>query len=500
MTQTPSTHFDLIIVGTGSGNSIPGDEFDGLRIAIVEEGRFGGTCLNAGCIPTKMFVYAADTARDVAQAHRVDVHTSPAHVDWAGLRSRVFDERIDPIARGGEAYRTGNDTPNITVFKGRARFTGPLQLLVTDGAGGDAHSITGDTIVLATGSRPRIPAAIAESGAPYVTSDDVMRLEERPESIVIVGAGIVAVEFASVFSAMGTRVTVVDRGQQLLKRMDATLVARFNESADATWTTRHGVSVTAVEDLGAGSPEAAEGTDASSGSPVGTSASRPAVRVHLSDGSCVQAERLLVAAGRVNNSDRLNTAAAGIELTEDGRILTDDYGRATAPGVWALGDASNEFQLKHVANAEARAIAHNLRHPEDLRQLPHTVVPSAIFTHPHIATVGLTEEQARGTGRPITVGLQEYGDVAYGWAMNDHTGLCKIIADAATGEILGGHIMGPQATTLIQTIVTAMAFHIDAHSLARGQYWPHPALTEVVENALLQLDLQPGALRHRNPS
>ena len=179
---------------------------------------------------------------------------------------------------------------------------------------------------------------------------------------------------------------------------------------------------------------------------------------------------------------------SGIEMHEDGRIKVDEFGRTTCQGVWALGDISSPYMLKHVANAEQRAVQHNLLHPEDLQPMPHEHVPAAIFTHPQIATVGLTEAQAREEGYDVTVKVQNFGDVAYGWAMEDSTGICKLVADRATGKLLGAHIMGPQASTLIQQLITAMSYDLDMREFARSQYWIHPALPEVVENAVLGLE------------
>ena len=162
-------------------------------------------------------------------------------------------------------------------------------------------------------------------------------------------------------------------------------------------------------------------------------------------------------------------------------------------GLWALGDVSSPHQLKHVANAEARVVSHNVVHPDDQRSTDHRFVPAAVFTEPQIASVGMTERAARAwaerTGHEITVKVQDFGDVAYGWAMEDHVGLCKLIADSGTGELLGAHLIGREASNLIQPLVQGMAFGLRVHEMARGQYWIHPALAEVVENALLGLDV-----------
>ncbi|MEK0372633.1 mycothione reductase [Corynebacterium mastitidis] len=459
----PTKHYDLIVIGTGSGNSLP-PEFDDLSIALVEEARFGGTCLNVGCIPTKMYVYAADLALATRHASALGVDAQVNSVDWPGIVSRVFDRRIDPIARGGEEYRRGPKTPNIDVYDRHAVFVGERTLRT--GRGDEEAVISADNVVIAAGSRPMIPGVIAESGVPYQTNETIMRLPEQPESLIIVGGGYIAMEFAHVFDALGTKVTVINRSDALLRHLDEEISQRFTQLASERYDVRFNAEIASL-----------------TREPGGT------IAASLSDGSTVRATHLLVATGRVPNGDRLEAQTGGVAVTK-GRVEVDEYGRSTtAPGVWALGDVSSPYLLKHVANAEARAVWHNLLHPEDLRPLPHRHVPAAVFTHPQIATVGMTEKEARESGADVTVKVQKYADVAYGWAMEDTTGVVKLVADRATGRLLGAHLMGPQASTLIQQIVTLMAFDIDARDAARGEYWIHPALPEVVENALLGLDL-----------
>ena len=458
-------HYDLVIIGTGSANSIPDENFANKSIAIIEKGRFGGTCLNVGCIPTKMYVYAADIALAARESQHLGIHGEVTKVDWNSIVERVFANRIDLIARGGEEYRRGDECPNIDVYAGHATFNGPKSLTVA-GAGADGSDcvVTGDEIVVATGSRPMIPGPIAKSGARFYTNEDIMRLDTQPTSMIIVGAGFIAMEFAHVFHGLGTDVTVAVRGQELLKHLDQDIKSRFNQAMTDAVDVRFGLNISEVEDTEHG------------------------VRVTYDDGSTQEADVLLVATGRVPNGDQMNLDAAGIERREDGRVKVDDYGRTTADGVWALGDVSSPYMLKHVANAETRVLKHNMLHPEDLRPMPHDHVPSAIFTHPQIATVGMTEDEAREAGFDITVKVQNYGDVAYGWAMNDSQGVAKLIADRNTGRLLGAHYFGEQASTLIQQMVQVMAFDQDVREVATQQYWIHPALPEVTENALLGLE------------
>jgi mycothione reductase len=448
-------HFDLIVVGSGSGNSLVTRELADWQIAIVEEGVFGGTCLNVGCIPTKMFVYPADLVRTAHEWDRLDIHGPVPRADWPDIRDRVFG-RIDPISAGGREYRKSG-SPNVTLYEAHAEFTGPRTLLLSTG-----ETLTADHIVLATGSRATVPDAVADSGVRFHTSDTVMRLDDLPERLVVLGGGYIAAEFAHVFSSFGVHTTVVAR-TGLLRGLDRQVAARFTDLVRDRWNLRTGVHAAAARHDG------------------------DEVVVELSDGTAVTGDVLLVATGRVPNGDRLNLAAAGVDAYPSGRIKVDEYQRTSAPGVWALGDASSAYLLKHVANHEQRTVAHNLAHPDDLVASDHRFVPAAVFTHPQLAYVGLTEEQAVAAGRDYVSAVEEYGGTAYGWAMEDTTSVCKVLADRRTGQLIGAHIMGEQAATLIQPLIQAMSFGLPAREMARRQYWIHPALSEVVENALLGL-------------
>jgi mycothione reductase len=461
------THFDLAIIGTGSGNSILDERYTDKKIAVCEQGTFGGTCLNVGCIPTKMFVYAAEIAQKAREAARFGIDAHVDGVRWPDIVSRVFG-RIDPLSAGGENYR--RSSPNVTVFDTHTRF-GPVRpdgrySLRTDG--GD--EFTADQVVIAAGSRAMVPAAIAESGVDYHTSNTIMRIGELPEQLVIVGGGYVAAEFADIFGALGSRVCIVIRGSTMLKNLDDDISMRFTDIAAKKWEIHSHREVVGARQSGSG------------------------ITLRLSDGSTLHTDTLLIATGRAPNGDLLEAEHAGVKVA-NGRVVVDEFQRTTAKGVFALGDVSSQYQLKHVANHEARVVRHNLLQDWDdtdnLMPSDHRYVPSAVFTDPQIATVGLTENEARAQGYKIRVKVQDYADVAYGWAMEDTTGIAKIIVEDSTGLLLGAHLMGHQASSLIQPLVQAMSFGLHAQDMARGQYWIHPALPEVIENALLALCGEP---------
>ena len=219
-------HFDIAIIGTGSGNSILDERYADKRVAICEQGVFGGTCLNVGCIPTKMFVYSADVAQTARDSARYGVDAHVDGVRWSDIVSRVFG-RIDPIALGGENYR--RSSPNVEVFASHTRFRPPLPdgryRLRTD----DGDEFTADQVVIAAGSRAVVPDAIAECGVPYHTSDTIMRIADAPDHLIIVGGGFVACEFAHIFSSLGSRVTLLIRGSTLLRGHDDDITMRFTD-------------------------------------------------------------------------------------------------------------------------------------------------------------------------------------------------------------------------------------------------------------------------------
>lgn len=461
--MTTAEHYDLVIIGSGSGNSVPDEDLADWRIAMVEQGVFGGTCLNRGCIPSKMFVYAADVALKTRNAGRYGIDAELHGADWDAIRDRVFG-RIDPIAAGGKAYRGG--LPNTDLYEDQARFVGLRELQV------GATRITADRIVLAAGSRPRIPDVPGIHDVPHVTSDTVMRLPERPERLVIVGGGFIGVEMGHVFDALGTDVTIVTRGPTLLTAEDDEISAAITAAYRAR-------GITVVTDATA---DRFHGTD-----------DDPVVLTATVDGEEVEvaADLLLVATGRVANDDRLDLATGGIEVGPDGRPLVDDHQRTSVDGVWALGDLSSQHWLKHVANAEARTVAHNIRNPDD--QVPTHLpnVPSAVFGNPQVASVGVRERDLVAADEPYLVARRDYGGTAYGWAMEDTTSFVKVLVDPSTRLLLGVHGIGPDVSLVLQPLFQAMALGNTVDEVARGVVYPHPALSEVVENVLLDVPSSP---------
>lgn len=456
--------FDLIIIGSGSGNHIP-EFLNDWRIAMVERDVFGGTCLNKGCIPSKMFVLPADRAVEAAEAQSIGVDITVNGADWVAIRDRIFG-RIDPITEGGREYRAER-CENVTLIEG----TGQFVRSAVDGMHSvdvDGRVISAPHVLVAVGSRPMTPPISGVFECGFHTSDSIMRLEQLPKRLGVIGGGYIAAEMGHVFSGLGSEVTLFNRSATMLSRHDADVATAFTKEFGKRVSLHLGHLPSKVERI----PEG--------------------IAVHC-DGEVVVVDELLLATGREPNSDLLKCDIVGLATHSHGTLSVDEHMRTNIPGIWAIGDVANEYQLKHVANAEVEVAFWNVAHPEDLRVVTQRHVPAAVFSHPQIASVGITENDAVASNRDVLVGRRDYAGTAYGWALGDGPGFAKVIVDRESDLILGAHVMGPQAATLIQPIVQAMQFSQTATQVAREVYYIHPALTEVIENALLD------ALGQRSP-
>ena len=449
--------FDLMIVGAGSGNTIPGPDHAGWRIAIIEKDAFGGTCLNRGCIPSKMLIHAADVAETIHTAAAFGITARIERLDWDRLTGRVW-QRLDPLATAGEQWR--QTQPNTTVFKGEARFIGDKTLEV------NGQHLTAPRVILAAGSRPAIPAIPGLEQVVYHTSDTVMRLPRQPPRMAILGGGYIGAELGHFFGALGTEITLIHRGDRLLPREDEEIGQRFTDLYARRFTVFLHTQVQRVRQQ------------------ADTITLDLPVAGRLQQVTC---DVLLLAVGRIPNSDLLDVARAGIAVDAQGRVVTNAYHETNVPGIWALGDITSPHQLKHAANAEARTVAYNVAHPTTPRRSNDFAMPHAVFASPQVASVGLTEQQAQAQGVPYVVGKRAYSATAYGWAIEDTESFVKLLAHADTRQVLGAHIIGPHAALLLQPLVNAMRFGETVDQLAHDTFYIHPALTEVVEQALLEI-------------
>ncbi|MDQ3691357.1 MAG: mycothione reductase [Chloroflexota bacterium] len=450
--------FDLIVIGAGSGLEVSAAAAQReWRVAVIEEGPFGGTCLNRGCIPSKMLVHVADVARTIADAERFGIHATIQRIDWPAIVERTFAEIDHDAANILEGNRRAE---NITVFEGAARFTGHKQVEV------DGRQLAADTIVIAAGTRPWVPEISGLTAGTYETTDTVMRLAELPPRLAILGGGFIGAELGHVFGSLGSQITIVTRGPAMVRDEDRDISRRMTEAYARRFAVRLSSEVRSVSRHGGGLTLQ-----------VGPSGDPAAP-----DSEPVECDALLVAVGRTSNADRLDVAATGVETDERGFVRTDEFMRTNVDGVWALGDIVGRWQLKHNANLEAAHVANNILNPEQLAAVEYHAMPAAIFGSPQIGSVGITEQAAEEKGIAYAVASQPYDETAYGQSIEDHDGFVKVLADPASGEILGCHVIGHEASVLVQEAVNVMRFRLPIDVIAQSIYI-HPALPEVMQAA-----------------
>ena len=446
--------FDMVVIGSGSGLEVSAEAAElGLAVAIVEEGPFGGTCLNRGCIPSKMLIHCADVVETVRGAHRFGIQAGVESVDWEFIMRRAADE-VDSDAR---AIEEGNrQAPNVTVLKGRGRFVGEKTLEV------NGDRVRAETVVIAAGTRPRVPEISGISDVPFVTSDEALRLPTQPRRLTIVGGGFIAAEMAHFFGTLGTEITIVQRGPLLVQQEDRDISQRFTEVYQ-----RRGFNlllnsqVSSVQRRG------------------------DTILVGVSqDGTerTIESDALLLASGRVSNTDLLDVGRAGVDVDERGFIKVDEHLQTGVPGIWALGDIVGKNLLKHSSNLEAAYLAYNIFNPEARVAIDYHAMPHAIFASPQVGGVGLTEQQAVDRGVKYTAATYVYSDTAYGSSIKDTDGFVKVLADPESREIVGCHIIGTDASVLIQEATNAMRLRQTTDAITQAVY-VHPALQEVVQRA-----------------
>ncbi len=451
--------YDVIIIGSGAGAGLVNSALEHNKTAaLVDKGPVGGTCLNVGCIPTKLLVYPADRIMEIREAKKFGITAVLRDVDFKAIMDRMrgtIKKSHDHIQK---ALETAED---FDFYFGEAHFTGDYTLDV------NGQTIKGKTIFIVSGARPLIPGIKGLEDVPYLTNENALQLTERPESMIIIGGGYIAAEFAHFFEAVGTKVTILQRNQRLVPEEEPEL-AKLLQTALSRRMTIH-TNTEAVE---------VRGTNAG-----------VTVIARERDGKTMElsAQMLLIAAGRRSNADLLQVEKTGVKTNERGYIVVDDYFETTKTNIWSFGDAIGKKMFRHSANEEAELAWHNAIHGKKSR-INYLTVPHAVFSYPEIASVGLTEEQAiRLMGKKeLLVGKAMYTDVARGEAMMEREAFAKAVVLRKSGKILGFHIIGPQASILIQEVVNAMAADGNLWSVAKGMHI-HPALSEVVMKALGRL-------------
>lgn len=453
--------YDLIVIGSGAGMIIAsrGTRAE-MKVALVDSGPLGGTCLNNGCIPSKVLIYPADAIRALEDARAVGVKAKIEEIDFELIMRRMHAV-VEEGRRGMERSIRANQ--NLDWYRGWGEFVGDLEIRVGE------ETITAPKIFIGSGARASVPPIPGLAEAGFLDNVSVMELARLPESLIILGGGYIGCEYGHFFSAVGTEVTIIGRSRRLLEREE---------------------------------PEISEVVERSLGEHVRLRTGHEAVRVELKGGEKLvsardlesgevrefAAEEVMVALGRRSNSDLLKPERSGVQLDRRGWIVVDDYLETTRPGIWAFGDAIGKDMFRHAANREARIAWNNaFGDRNEKRKVDRHAVPHAVFTYPQVGAVGMTEKEAKAAGYRVQVGRARYGDVTKGYAMAEEESLAKVVVDRETGRILGCQIAGSEAPELVQQVVYLMNAGDETRGPVARSMVIHPALSEVVARAFANL-------------
>ncbi|MDY6778033.1 MAG: dihydrolipoyl dehydrogenase [Candidatus Nanohaloarchaea archaeon] len=449
--------FDAIVVGSGSGLDVASALTNrGWEVAVIEPGPLGGTCLNRGCIPSKMLIHRADVVETIERSEEFHIDAAVSDIAFEKIVSEVNEE----VGSDAEQIRKGvKASDNHTLYESEAQFVDEKVLEVDD------ERITAETIVVAAGSRPIIPPIEGIEDVDYLTSKEALKLEDRPDSMIIIGGGYIATELAHFYEKMGTDITVLEMRDSLIPREDEDIASRFTEIAEEKWDVNVGMKA----------------------SEVGEQDGTVTVRAEDEDGNEheFEADELLVAAGRRPNTDTLQVGKGNIETDDRGFVETDETLATSVDGVYALGDIAGNFMFKHSANLEAQYVFRNIVTDREFEP-DFTAMPHAIFSSPQVAGVGKTEQELREADADYLSASYAYENTGMGMALKAD-GFVKVLAEPESGEILGCHILGPEASTLIHEVLVAMRQGDGTIDDILDTIHIHPALNEVVQRAFRQV-------------
>jgi len=453
--------YDIVVIGSGAGSIIMEEALNhNFSAALIDRGPIGGTCLNLGCIPSKMLIYPADCIRDIQTADRLGVHAKIIKIDFPKIMKRMRQF----VSRDRESLHNSlKRVKALDLYEENAFFI-------------DKHTIKagktvikGDKIVIAAGASPLIPGINGLDKTGFLTNKSVLQLSRKPESLIIIGGGYIAAEYGHFFSAMGTRVTIIGRDHRLVNgeepEISRLLEKKLSERMHVLTST--------------------EAIAADSGKGRCTVTTR-----NLKNGRETEysAEKIMVAAGRASNAPGLKVNQTGVDTDASGYIVTNAYMETSQKNIWAVGDNNGKAMFRHAANYEAMLVGERIFHNAKIR-MDYNVVPHAVFSYPEIASVGMTQSRAIDAfgADKVMVGYSRYNDTARGAAMMETEGFAKAIVEKETGVILGFHVIGPHASILIQEVVNVILSENGLNQLMSSMHI-HPALTEVVQGVFANLE------------
>jgi dihydrolipoamide dehydrogenase len=447
-------NFDTIIIGSGSGLDVAASlAQQGKRVAIIERSRMGGTCLNRGCIPSKLLIHSADIVETIRNAHLFGINVEKFSIDYTKIISRVNSFVMD----NSEKIRreiVKLDSPKL--FPSECSFVGAKTLELKN----SKQQLTAKKILISAGSRPAVPPIEGLCDSGYITSNEALSLEAQPKILTILGGGYIACELAHFFGTMGTEINIVTNKKRLLNKEDTDISNKITEIFARKYNLFLNCNTTSVH------------RNKNTINLVTTNSSGENINI--------QSDHLLVAVGRIPNSDSLNLSFTNVKTTGEGYILTNKYLETNVKGIFALGDIVGRFKFKHSANLEANYAYHNIMNPDQMVPVDYEAMPHAIFSSPQVAGVGYTEQQLKLRNIEYIKSTHKYINTAMGKAIEDEDGFVKFLVDKKDKTILGCHILGTDASVLIHEVIPVMKTESPTiHPIVRAVH-VHPALSEVI--------------------
>jgi dihydrolipoamide dehydrogenase len=450
----PESHFDVVVIGTGPGGYVAAIRAAqlGLKTAVVERDELGGTCLNWGCIPTKAWIVTAHLYEQIRRAKEFGIEVGEPKIRWDWLVDRK-NKVVKQLTGGVKTLLTGRQ---VEIFRGSARLVSANKIQVTT-PGAANTEITTDHVILATGASASMPPGFALDGERVITSKEALDLSHQPKRVAVLGGGVVGCEFACFFAALGTQVTLIEMLPRLVPAEDDEIAQALEREMKKQKIALHlNAKVEGMKD------------------------SNGAIALALAGGKSVEADTVLVATGRRPFSADLGLEALGAARGDRGKIVVNDRLQTSVKNVYAIGDVTDIKQLAHFASAQGKAAAETIA--GHAAQTNWRAVPAATFTSPEIASVGLTEREARAEGRQLKIGRFPFRAHGRNIADAETAGFVKLIGDAKTDQVLGAHIIGAKASEIIHECSLAIAADLNLHDLAQAIH-AHPTVTETIGEA-----------------
>ena len=462
--KTFMREFDAIIIGSGQGGNPLAKKLAeaGLKTALIEKDKIGGTCINYGCTPTKTMIASAKTAYTISKAAKLGIKSSLPEPDIQAILRRKT--QVVESFRGGTAGGL-NKTKNLEVISGTAAFTGTKQIEVTN-ADGSRENLTAARIFINAGTHPSVPDIEGIQNSGYVTSAGIMELKEIPEHLFIIGGSYIALEFGQMYRRFGSRVTIIERQDHVLAKEDEDITAEVQSFMKA-----EGIGI-----LLNASVVKVEKDQSGLSLTISISGSEKTIK----------GSHLLVAAGRAANTEDLNLASAGVETDKKGYIRVNEFLETSAEGIYAIGDIKGGPKFTHVAYNDHLILAENIL-KNGRESTKHRLIPYCMFTDPQMGRIGLSEKEAREQGFSIKVATLAMSKVARAIETGDERGLMKAVIDSDTGQILGAAILGEEGGEVMSVLQMAMYGKIP-YTQIRNMMFAHPLYSESLNNLFMTLD------------